>query len=127
MIKISKKAQYGLRAMVALAKSRKVISLREVSNVEGIPYTFLEKIITTLEKEGLLKSKKGSLGGYYLSKSAGKITVGQIVNILEGNTAPVNCDLCKRAKKCLSKNVWQKVQISLNNTMNSITLAELIR
>ena len=129
-MQISKRAQYGLRAMVYLAKNKKkgdVIPLKKISKTEAIPFNFLEKIIGQLEKAGLVDSRKGVQGGYFLSKPTNKITVGQIVLVLEKTTTPVNCSLCNRAKKCLSRNVWQKVQTSLNKTMDSINLAQLIK
>jgi len=129
MIKISKKAQYGLRAMVCLAKSYKskqVLSTKKISEKEGIPFDFLEKIISKLEKENLVESKKGVLGGYVLSKSPKKISANDVVSILEDNKKTVDCSLCGRKKQCLTKNVWLKVEIALNKTLKSITLKDLI-
>ncbi len=129
-MQISKKSQYGLRAMVYLAKffnSKKVYPLKEISKSEGISFDFLEKIISELEKAGLIKAKKGVQGGYFLAKKPGKITVGEIVRILEKTITPVNCSGCGRVRKCLTKNVWKKVENSLNSTLNAITLADLIK
>ena len=128
-MKISKKAQYGLRAMVYLAKAKKgkVNSLKEVSKAEGISFDFLEKIIGKMEKSGLVKSKKGAGGGYFLAKPAKKITAGDIVETLEGKIIPVSCALCYKSKKCISKNVWDKVKQSLASTLYSITLADLVK
>ena len=132
MIKISTKSQYGLRAMAFLANSPgSVISLREVSEKEEIPFDYLEKIIGKLEKENLLKSKKGARGGYFLAKKPSKIKVGQIVSALEGKTNLVGCldgrHKCARARKCATKRIWQKIQNSLNKTLNSLTLADLLK
>lgn len=129
-MKISKKAQYGLRAMVYLArfqKRKKVTPLKDISKAEGISFDFLEKIIGCLEKSGLVKSKKGAGGGYRLAKSPTKITAGDIVETLEGKIVPVSCGLCYKSKKCVSKNVWDKVKKSLASTLYSITLADLIK
>ena len=130
MIKISKRAQYGLRAMVCLAKShksKKILSVKYISEKEGIPFVFLEKIISQLEKADLVESKKGIQGGYTLSKSPKKISANDIVFILEENKKPVDCAFCGRKKECLTKNVWAKVENALNKTLESITLAELIK
>jgi len=128
-MKISKKAQYGLRAMVYLAKAKKgkVSPLKEVSKAEGISFDFLEKIMGKFEKAGLVKSIKGAGGGYHLAKPLKKITAGDIVETLEGKIVPVHCALCYKSKKCLSKNVWDKVKESLASTLYSITLADLIK
>lgn len=128
-MQISKKAQYGLRAMVCLARDFKrndFLSLKEISKKEDIPFGFLEKIIISLEKENLVKGKKGFGGGYILNKLPKDISVFDIVRILEKTTTPVNCALCGKTRKCAAKNVWQRVDYAISGTLNSITLKDLI-
>jgi len=129
MFKISKKSQYGLRAMVCIASfsgKNQICSTKMISEKEIIPFDFLEKIISKLEKAGLVKSKKGIQGGYFLAKPAKKISVEDIVSALEGKNPLVDCAICGRAKKCVSKNVWGKIEKSLDKTLNSIKLSKLI-
>jgi len=137
-MKISTKSQYGLRAMIYLAsiyRKNKVCSLRIISKKENISFDYLEKIVSKLKKAGLVKSKKGIQGGYSLAYQPEKIKAGKIIRILEGTMAPVLCIakekekrlFCPRKKICLTKNVWQKVQNSLNFTLDSITLADLVK
>lgn len=133
-MKISKKSQYGLRAMVFLAKNYshlpnkgQVFSVKTISEKEGIPFDFLEKIISQLEKEKLVEGKKGVQGGYFLAKTPAKISVANIVSSLEGKNPLVNCNLCGKSKKCVSKNVWIKIENSLNKTLELIKLSELIK
>jgi len=128
-MRVSKKAQYGLRAMVYLAKhssKEKVCPLKEISQEEDISFDFLEKIISELQETGLVEAKKGVQGGYYLAKEPKKITAGEIVRVLE-NIVPVNCLGCQMARICSTKNVWEKVQDSLDSTLDSMTLADLIK
>jgi len=136
-MKISKKTQYGLRAVVYLAHPRfknKVCPLKKISKNEEIPFDFLEKIFLKLEKANLLRAKKGAQGGYFLGREPEKIKVGEIIRVLEGTMAPVFCIAkerekrfsCSRRKICLTKNVWKKIQDTLNLTLNSITLADLV-
>jgi Rrf2 family protein len=129
MLKVSKRTEYGLRAMTCLAKQGKgqVLSIKEISRKEGISFDFLEKIISQLERAGLLKSKKGIRGGYYLAKKLKSITVAEIVEVLEGKISPVGCSACQKSKKCLSKDVWDKVKESLFKTLDSITLSDLVK
>ena len=130
MIKVSKKSQYGLRAMVCLAKYYKkgqICSVKLISEKEGIPFDFLEKIILQLEKAKLVKSKKGINGGYILSRAPIKISANYVVSALEENKKTVDCSLCLRSKKCLTKNVWGKIENSINKTLRAITLKDLIR
>jgi len=130
MIKVSKKTQYGLRAMVCLAKnykSKAICSTKMISQNEAIPFDFLEKIISRLEKENLVTGKKGTQGGYVLSKNPAKISANDVVFALEENKKPVDCALCGRKRRCLTKNVWLKVELVLNKTLKSISLADLIK
>lgn len=136
-MKISKKSQYGLRAMVYLAgvfNKGKICPLKKVAKAEGISFDYLEKIIAKLEKAGLVKAKRGVMGGYFLGRHPKKIRVGEIIRVLEGTMAPVECVAkdknkrycCPRRKICKTINVWQKIQDSLTSTLNSITLADLV-
>ena len=134
MIKISTKSQYGLRAMVYLAKFPKQISsIKTISENEGIPFDYLEKIISKLEKSGLINSKKGVQGGYSLAMDSSKIKIGDIVRALEGDIVLVKCIsgqkgcVCPRDRKCLTKSFWKKIQDSLNNAFDSLTLKDLIK
>lgn len=124
--------------MVYLASPRfknKICPLKKISKDEGIPFDFLEKIFSKLKKVGLIKAKKGAQGGYFLTRSPRKITVGEIVKTLEVSMDPVFCIakerkkrfLCPRKKKCKTINVWKKIRDTLNSTLNSITLADLVK
>lgn len=134
MFKFSAKSQYGLRAMVYLAISEGEISpLKEISKREGISFDYLEKIFSKLEKAGLVRAKKGVHGGYFLFRKPSKIKLGEIIRTLEGEIALVKCInkqkkfLCPRGEKCLTRNFWKKIQISLNKALDSLTLADLIK
>ena len=116
--------------MVLLAKkykSKQICSTKLISDKEGIPFDFFEKIITKIEKASLVKGKKGVLGGYVLSRSPNKINVKDIVSALEDNKKAVDCSLCGRSKQCLTKGVWGKIDDSFNKTLKSITLQDLIK
>ena len=134
-MKFSRKTQYGLRAMVYLARAykdkKRFCSLKEISEKEDISFSYLEKILLMLEKKGLIRSKKGFAGGYRLDRHSKKITVGDIVHSLESSTNIANClyngKKCLKIKTCEAFSVWTKVQKSLDNTLSSITLFSLIK
>ena len=129
-MKISTKSQYGLRAIVYLAKCKdKICPLKLISKKEGISFNYLEKIISKLEKADLVKAKKGVQGGYFLAKKPSKIKIKEIIRALEGELTLVKClkYFCPKEKKCLTKKFWKKIQDSLNSTLNSITLSDLIK
>jgi len=132
-MKISTRSQYGLRAIVYLAKSKRICPLKEISKKEDISFDYLEKIFSKLGKAGLIGAKKGLKGGYFLISQPKKIKVGEILKILEGEMALVKCIakngkyICPRERKCETKKLWQKIQNSLNLTLESITLADLLK
>ena len=116
--------------MVFLAKNHKekqVCSTKKISENEEIPFDFLEKIISQLEKAGLVAGRKGVQGGYSLSKSPAKINANDIVSVLEGKESTVDCSFCGKSKKCLTKNVWRKIDFAIEKTLKDITLADLIK
>ena len=133
-MKFSKKTQYGLRAMVYLSRAykdkKRFCSLKEISEKEDISFSYLEKILLTLEKKKLIQSKKGPTGGYRLNYPVKKITIGDIVRSLE-SSAIVDCACkgkeCSKIKTCKAFGVWRNIQKSLDDKLNSITLFSLIK
>jgi len=131
-MKISKKSQYGLRAMVYLANDDSGFSsLRMISEKEKISFSYLEKILTKLEKNGLINSKKGVQGGYLLSRPTNEIKVGEIIRALEDKIVLVECidskGHCSWENSCKTMGLWKKLQTSLEKTIDSITLYDLIK
>ena len=131
--------------MVYLAGcQKKICPLKLISEKEGISFDYLEKIVSKLEKAGLIKAKKGVQGGYSLSKKPSKIKAGEVIRALEGEINLVKClttvsskksgrrvirstkYVCPLEKRCLARNFWKKFQKSMNYVLDSITLADLI-
>jgi Rrf2 family protein len=96
-MRLSKRGEYGLRAMIMLAGTPHenaplpVVQIKEISVREQISPKFLEQILLTLKNAGLLHSKMGVGGGYYLARPASEITLGQIFRVLDGPVAPIKC------------------------------------
>ncbi len=95
-MRLSKRGEYGLRAMILLAEPNPegraaIVQIKEISEREKIPAKFLEQILLALKNAGLLHSKMGVGGGYYLAKPAREITLGHIIRVLDGPIAPVKC------------------------------------
>jgi len=99
---LSKKTKYGLKAMAYLARNtdRHPILISEISQNEMIPQKFLEGILLDLKKNGLLASKKGKGGGYYLMKPAQEITIASIIRVLDGPIALLPCVSLNYYQKC---------------------------
>jgi Rrf2 family protein len=138
-LKVSKKTEYGLRAMVAIAMMAGVehpVSLPSVAESEEIPEQFLDQIVGKLRKAGFVKSVRGVNGGYMLSRPAEEITIGSLVRLLEGSLAPMGCvspefpdpgEFCGRYQKCHTRNVWLRVMEALTVALDSITLDDVIK
>lgn len=99
-MRLSKKAEYGLRALALMARGRKSWSIQELSEKEHIPVKFLEQILLSLRHAGLLTSRRGMMGGYSLARSASEITVGEVIRSLEGPLALVPCAAERPTEPC---------------------------
>lgn len=133
-LKISTKGRYGLRALIDLATYSEIepVSISSIAARQGISERYLEQLMTLLKKAGLIKSIRGAGGGYVLAKTLGEISVGDVLRALEGSLEPVECaaykteDSCEAAGGCVTKYVWQRINESINQTVNEIKLKELV-
>ncbi|MBN2146041.1 MAG: Rrf2 family transcriptional regulator, partial [Anaerolineales bacterium] len=104
-MRLSKRGEYGIRALIFLASQQEqsgVVQIREIAEAENMPIKFLEQILLALKNAGLVNSRMGSGGGYYLSKPANQITLGQVVRILDGPLAPIRCVSQGAYEKCVT-------------------------
>ncbi len=96
-MRLSKRGEYGLRAMIMLAgtphegDTLPMVQIKEIAEREQISAKFLEQILLTLKNAGMLHSKMGLGGGYYLARPPSEITLGQIFRVLDGPVAPIKC------------------------------------
>ena len=132
-MKISTKGRYGLRAMLDLAlnSAGDLVTLASVAERQGISANYLEQVFAILRKAGLVKSIKGAQGGYVLADRPSNITVGAILRALEGDLSvtddnAVIQDYSQSVEYCLQKNVWEKINESINQVVDSITLEDLM-
>ncbi|MFZ5633052.1 MAG: RrF2 family transcriptional regulator [Bacillota bacterium] len=134
-MRLSTRGHYGLKAMFDLAQHYGAgpIPLKSVAERQNISGHYLEQLIAVLRKGGLVKSVRGSRGGYVLARSPGEIRVGDVIRIVEGPIAPVECVSefktaeCDQADSCITRTVWAKVRDSIAQVMDSITLADMCR
>jgi len=137
-MQISKRSEYGLRAMIQLANpnpdgSIAVMQINEVASLEKIPTKFLEQILLTLKNSGFLQSKRGMAGGYYLAKPPEEIMLGQIIRILDGPLAPIRCVSqmayepcgCPDEKSCGLRMVMGDVRNAIANILDKTSLADV--
>jgi Rrf2 family protein len=94
-MKLSRRGEYALRALIDLgiaqATGRRLLQAHKIVEKENIPEPFLEQILAQLREAGLIGTKRGKYGGYYLQKSADEISMGSIVGLIDGTLAPIGC------------------------------------
>ncbi|MBU3185858.1 RrF2 family transcriptional regulator [Clostridium estertheticum] len=130
---ISTKGRYGLRAMVDIAVHSfgEYIPLKIIAERQVISENYLEQVFSILRKAKLVKSARGSQGGYTLAKEASQITVGEVLRILEGDLGITGDDDGALGsditiKICINTIVWKKVNEKINTVMDSVTLQDLV-
>ena len=134
-MKLSTKGRYGLRAIIDLARysENEPVSISSISSRQDISERYLEQLVALLKKAGLVKSIRGASGGYVLAKDMNDISVGDVLRALEGDIEPVKCMAyeeqggCSASGECVTKYVWQKINESINQTVDGMNLEELIR
>ena len=130
-MRISSRCEYGLRAMIYLARAERdePVPLTEIARREDMPTAFLERILARLREGGLVASTRGASGGYRLSRSAGAISVADIVTAIEGPLSLVGClpdeGGCARAGSCASQRVWRRLDDAISRALGDISLDEL--
>ena len=127
---ISSKGKYGLVALmdICLYSGSEAVTLKSVSKRQNISERYLEQIFSILRKGGIITSKKGAQGGYFLARTAADITVGEILNILEGDLKIVSPSEERNDIECfMQKNIWNNINRQIETYFNSITLEELVK
>ncbi len=129
-MKATKKSQYALRAMITLSrKEKETISLRVIAEQENIPLFYLEKVFSMLEKNDLVSSKRGSSGGYFLSRRAEKITLKDIFDAVGESVSVVDCvgGGCPQSGSCKASKAWLEVNKKIKDALSSVKLSDLIK
>ena len=130
---ISTRGRYALRVMIDLAEhaSQGYIPMKEVAGRQGISLKYLERIMPSLSKSGLVTGIQGKGGGYRLSRPPEEYTVGEILRLSEGELAPVTClaqgsSPCQRRGQCKTLTMWNQFYQMTNQLFDGITIAQLM-
>jgi Rrf2 family protein len=140
-MRLSKRGEYGLRAMIALAepaekgKTQNMMQIKDIAAREQISPKFLEQILLALKNAGLLHSKMGVGGGYYLARPAKDITFGQIFRVLDGPVAPIKCVSqmayepcgCPDEQTCGLRLVMGDVRNAISDILDKTSLADVTK
>ncbi len=131
---ISTKGRYALRLLADLAQhsSEKSVALKDIAERQNISKKYLEQIVPSLVRAGLLYANRGYGGGYSLAKTPGEYTVGEILRVTEGSLSPVAClqhehNDCPRKDECVTLPVWEGLYRVINEYLDGITLESIIK
>ena len=131
-MKLSTKGQYGTRALLELALNQtgKPVLLRAIAESQEISLSYLEHLIAPLIAGGIVRSTKGPGGGVSLAKPPGGVKLSEVIQILEGSTAPVECindpGICNRSSFCVTRDVWAELKTVMDGVLESTTLQNLV-
>ncbi len=131
-MKISTRIRYGARAMLELAShyGEGPLDLKEIARQEDISLKYLEQVINPLRAAGLVKSIRGSKGGYSLAKPPSQICLYDVVESLEGPLNLVEClhdsEVCPRTSLCVTRDIWKEVSDAISQIFYSVTLEDMV-
>ena len=128
---VSTKAQYGMRALVEVAVGGdRPTSLKTVAERQNLSYPYLEQIFGVLRRAGIVESVRGARGGYRVARDPAAVTALDVVELLEGSVAPVECiddaDACGRTGACSTEPLWRDVDAAVRRVLGGTTLADLM-
>jgi len=131
-MKLSTKGRYGTRALLDLAiyYGKGPVLLRDIAQRQQISLHYLERLISPLIAGGIIRSIRGARGGVSLAKSPEDINLSEVIRLLEGSLAPVDCvdnaELCTRSDSCVTRDVWCELNDAISGVLESTTLQDLV-
>jgi len=129
LMKLSTKIRYASRLLLALAEADRKISTSELGKLLGVSPLYLRNIALQLEKNGLIKSTRGSKGGYELAKSPSEISIYKLAQIY-GDLELVEClqdaEICGKSSKCKARKLWLKLKNCIETFMKKVTIKDLL-
>jgi len=132
-MKLSTRTRYGLRALLDIAahSSGAPVQLKEIARRQDVSLSYLEHIVGPLMAGGILRSTRGMFGGVSLLKQPGDILLWDVVNLLEGSIAAVDCvphpHICPRSDGCATRRLWCELTSAMKGVLATRTLADLMR
>lgn len=131
-MKLSTRGQYATRALLDLALHRgeEPVLLKDIAQRQQIPLRYLEHLITPLIAGGIVWSTRGPRGGVSLAKIPEEIRLSEVIQLLEGSIAPVECvnnpGICPRSELCVTRDIWSELKKAMNGVLESTTLQDLV-
>jgi Rrf2 family protein len=132
-MKISTRSRYGLRFLMELASRRsqgKPIYLSDIAKSQEISEKYLSKLVIPLRGAGILQSARGAHGGYILARDPSKVTLREIIEVLEGGMSLLDCTervgSCAREPLCVARDIWGGLEKAMRDYCESITLNDIV-
>jgi Rrf2 family cysteine metabolism transcriptional repressor len=131
-MKLSTKGRYGVRALLDLALHQRegLILLKDIARRQEVSLPYLDHLITPLIAAGLVKSTRGARGGVSLIKPPSEIKLSEVVQLLEGSIAPVDCvndpKVCHRSAYCVTRDIWSEMKNAMSQVLDSTTIQDLV-
>lgn len=131
-MKLSTRTRYGIRAILELALNygKGPLQLKIIAESQEISVKYLEQLMAILKSAGMVKSIRGSKGGYILARSPGEIKVSDCFNCLEGPVVTAECvenfSYCRRISDCVVRDIWVEMHKAIMNVLQSMTLQDLV-
>ena len=131
-MKLSTRGQYGTRALLDLAlhHREKPVLLKDIAQRQQISLRYLEHLVTPLIAAGIVLSTRGPRGGVSLARTPIEIKLSEVIPLLEGSIAPVECvnnpALCTRSELCVTRDVWTELKEAISGVLESTTLQDLV-
>ncbi len=131
-MKLSTRGQYGTRALLdlALRQEERPVPLKDIAQRQQISLRYLEHLITPLIAGGIVRSTRGAGGGVSLARPPEEIRLSEVMQLLEGSIAPVECvsnpRICARSKLCATRDVWSELKQAMDGVLESTTLQNLV-
>ncbi|MGH2364450.1 MAG: RrF2 family transcriptional regulator [Chloroflexota bacterium] len=132
-MKIPMKVDYAVRALLELADAQgnRATQSADIAQRWNIPAQYLDQLLTTLRKAGLVTSVRGPQGGHTLARPAASITVSQVLEALEGPFHPADCledtARCTFSRACSIQQLWQEVEVAVSDVLTGVTIEDLAR
>lgn len=131
-MRISTRGRYGLRAMVELARGNGETPVRmsAIADRQRLSRKHLHALLAILKSGGLVRSVRGPGGGFLLSRPPDRISLGEVLELLEGPFSLVDCvadrRVCGRVNECVTRGVWQELSGAIENLLDGVTLQDLV-
>ncbi|MDP6141990.1 MAG: Rrf2 family transcriptional regulator [Dehalococcoidales bacterium] len=131
-MKLSTRGQYGTRALLELAlhQGDGPVLLRNIAQKQQISLQYLERLISPLITGGVVRSTRGAKGGVSLARAPEEIRLSEVVRLLEGSVAPVECvdnpEACNRSELCVTRDIWGELKQAIDDVLDSTTLKDLV-